>query len=109
MSHQSFNDRHGLGSQQCRLPAGIAIRLSESRRLTITPIDAFADGSTSQDGVPVDTRANLHGLINTISFYATDTLSVGKSLALTFPAVTTGPQSKTRIACRLIQRAPAAL
>jgi outer membrane receptor protein involved in Fe transport len=53
-------------------------------RLTITPIDSYADGSTSQDGVPVDTRANLHGLINTVSFYATDTLTVGKSLALTF-------------------------
>ncbi len=53
-------------------------------RITITPIDAFADGSTNEDGVPVDTRVNLHGLINTFSLYATDTLTVGKSLALTF-------------------------
>ncbi|HME09495.1 MAG TPA: TonB-dependent receptor [Bryobacteraceae bacterium] len=52
--------------------------------LTITPINAFADGSTTQDGVPVDTRVNLHGLINTFSVYATDTLTVGKSLAFTF-------------------------
>ncbi|HUK88958.1 MAG TPA: TonB-dependent receptor, partial [Blastocatellia bacterium] len=36
------------------------------------------------DGVPVDTRVNLHGGINTFSVYATDTLSVGKSLAFTF-------------------------
>ena len=51
--------------------------------LTITPINAFADGSTTQDGVPVDTRVDLHGGINTFSLYASDTLSVGKSLALT--------------------------
>jgi outer membrane receptor protein involved in Fe transport len=51
--------------------------------LTITPINSFADGSTTQDGVPVDTRVDLHGLINTFSLYASDTLSVGKSLALT--------------------------
>jgi outer membrane receptor protein involved in Fe transport len=52
-------------------------------RLTITPIDAFADGSTNQDGVPVDTRVNLHGGIQTFSLYATDTLTLGKSLAIT--------------------------
>ena len=51
--------------------------------LSITPINAFADGSTTQDGVPVDTRVDLHGLINTFSLYASDTLSIGKSLALT--------------------------
>jgi outer membrane receptor protein involved in Fe transport len=53
-------------------------------RITVTPINAFADGSTNQDGVPVDTRVNLHGLINTFSLYASDTLTVGKSLAFTF-------------------------
>jgi len=52
--------------------------------ITITPINAFEDGSTNQDGVPVDTRVNLHGLINTFSLYASDTLNLGKSLALTF-------------------------
>jgi outer membrane receptor protein involved in Fe transport len=52
--------------------------------LTITPIDSYADGSTNGDGLPFDTRANLHGLINTASFYATDTLTLGKSLAFTF-------------------------
>ena len=52
-------------------------------RLTITPVNAFADGSTNQNGVPVDTRVNLRGLINTFSLYATDTLNIGKSLALT--------------------------
>jgi outer membrane receptor protein involved in Fe transport len=53
-------------------------------RITVTPINSFADGSTSQDGKPVDTRVNLHGLTNTFSLYATDTLTVGKSLAFTF-------------------------
>ena len=36
-----------------------------------------------QDGVPVDTRVDLHGLINTFSLYGSDTLSLGKSLAVT--------------------------
>jgi outer membrane receptor protein involved in Fe transport len=54
-----------------------------SDRLTITPISAFADGSTTQDGAPVDTRVDLHGLINTFSVYAADTVTLGKSLALT--------------------------
>jgi outer membrane receptor protein involved in Fe transport len=53
-------------------------------RITVTPINAFADGSTNQDGVPVDTRVDLHGAINTFGFYAADTLTVGKSLAFTF-------------------------
>ena len=52
-------------------------------RITVTPVNAFADGSTNEDGVPVDTRVNLHGLINTASVYATDTINVGKSLAFT--------------------------
>lgn len=52
--------------------------------VTITPINAFADGSTNQDDVPVDTRVDLHGSINTFSLYAADTLTVGKSLAFTF-------------------------
>jgi outer membrane receptor protein involved in Fe transport len=49
---------------------------------TVTPIPTFADGSSNQDGVPVDTRVNLHGLSNTASVYASDTLSFGK-LAIT--------------------------
>ena len=53
-------------------------------RLTVTPINAFADGSTTQDDQPVDTRVNLHGGINTFSMYASDTLNVGKAWALTF-------------------------
>ena len=47
-------------------------------RLTITPINAFADGSTNANGVPVDTRVNLHGVNNTFSVYGSDTLTFGK-------------------------------
>jgi outer membrane receptor protein involved in Fe transport len=53
-------------------------------RITITPINAFADGSTNEDDIPVDTRVNLYGLVDTLSLYATDTIPVGKSLAFTF-------------------------
>ncbi len=53
-------------------------------RVTVTAINSFADGSTNEDGVPVDTRVNLKGLISTFSLYATDTLNVGKNLTLTF-------------------------
>jgi len=52
-------------------------------RLTLTLINSFADGSTSQDGSPVDTRVNLYGLVNTYSIYAADTLTAGHSLAFT--------------------------
>jgi outer membrane receptor protein involved in Fe transport len=47
-------------------------------RITFTPINAFADGSSNSNGVPVDTRVNLHGSSNTFSLYAADTLSLGK-------------------------------
>jgi outer membrane receptor protein involved in Fe transport len=47
-------------------------------RLTFTPVNAFADGSTNSNGVPVDTRVDLHGRINTPSVYAADTLSLGR-------------------------------
>ncbi|MDR3702314.1 MAG: TonB-dependent receptor [Candidatus Sulfopaludibacter sp.] len=65
-------DRSSLSFQQ-----GSQFGFLNSDRLTITPIDSFADGSTSAGGVPVDTRVNLHGLISTYSVYATDTLAVG--------------------------------
>jgi outer membrane receptor protein involved in Fe transport len=48
---------------------------------SITGVNAFGDGVTggNVDGVPFDTRVNLHGLIHTGSVYATDTLSVGNA------------------------------
>ena len=47
---------------------------------SITGINAFADGVTggNVNGDPFDTRADLHGIINTGSVFATDTLSTGK-------------------------------
>ena len=46
---------------------------------SVTGVNAFADGVTggTVDGVPFDTRVDLHGQIRTGSFYATDTLSLG--------------------------------
>ncbi|MBV8844523.1 MAG: TonB-dependent receptor [Bryobacterales bacterium] len=46
--------------------------------LTLTPVNAFGDGSTNSNGVPVDTRVNLHGLINTPSVFASDTIALGR-------------------------------
>ncbi len=50
---------------------------------TITAINSFEDGSTTQDGEPVDTRVNLHGLPQTWSIYTTDTLSIGNAWSFT--------------------------
>jgi outer membrane receptor protein involved in Fe transport len=51
--------------------------------VTITPINSFEDGSTNSDGVPVDTRVNLHGITNAVGLYVTDTVRFGKKLAIT--------------------------
>ncbi len=51
--------------------------------VSITPINSFEDGSTNSDGVPVDTRVNLHGITNIFGLYATDTLHLGSKLAVT--------------------------
>jgi outer membrane receptor protein involved in Fe transport len=50
---------------------------------TITPINSFEDGSTDDNGEPLDTRVNLHGQPQTWGLYATDTLSVGKAWSFT--------------------------
>ncbi len=50
---------------------------------TLTPVNGFEDGTTNSDGTPVDTRVNLHGLPQTWSLFATDTLSVGKAWSFT--------------------------
>jgi outer membrane receptor protein involved in Fe transport len=51
--------------------------------VSITPINSFEDGSTNSDGVPVDTRVNLHGITNAFGLYATDTIRVRPNLAFT--------------------------
>jgi outer membrane receptor protein involved in Fe transport len=50
---------------------------------TTTAINSFEDGSTNSNGTPVDTRVNLHGLPQTWSLYATDTLSIGNTWSFT--------------------------
>lgn len=43
---------------------------------TLVPI--FLDGTTFSDGDPVDTQVQLHGIVNTPSIYATNTLAYGQ-------------------------------
>ena len=71
-------DRSSLSYQQ-----GSQFGYLNPDRITITPINAFTNGSTTQDGTPVDTRVNLHGLVNTFGIYAGDTISLRRSLAVT--------------------------
>ena len=65
---------------------------------TITPVNAFEDGSTNQNGVPVDTRVNLRGLPQTWSLYATDTVPSAVPGASRPPAATTARPSITATA-----------
>lgn len=52
---------------------------------SITGIGAFADGETGGevDGEPFDTRVHLDGLIQTVSVYATDTISFAEQWNVT--------------------------
>jgi hypothetical protein len=71
-----------MGPQQPAFQQASQFAFLNPDKITITPINVFADGSTNQDGVPVDTRVNLHGGINTCSL-GTDTQTLGKLLAVT--------------------------
>ncbi len=71
-------DRSGLTYQQ----AGQFGYLNPDG-VSITPINSFEDGSTNSDGVPVDTRVDLHGITNAFGIYATDTVHVRKNLTIT--------------------------
>ncbi|HYK59112.1 MAG TPA: TonB-dependent receptor [Bryobacteraceae bacterium] len=66
-------DRSSLTFQQ-----GSQFGYLNSDGVSITPIGAFLDGSTNQNGVPVDTRVGLRGRINTPSLYGTDSIAAGK-------------------------------
>jgi outer membrane receptor protein involved in Fe transport len=66
-------DHSGLSYQQAS-----QLGYLSANGVSITPVDAFADGSTSQDDEPYDTRVQLHGSVNTPSFYLTDTLNLGR-------------------------------
>ncbi|MEO6802186.1 MAG: TonB-dependent receptor, partial [Granulicella sp.] len=45
--------------------------------VSFTKVPAFFDGTIQSDDVPLDTRVQLHGVSNTPSVYATDTLTYG--------------------------------
>ena len=47
---------------------------------SVTGVGAFGDGVTggNVDGVPFDTRVDLHGVVNTGSVYATDTITMNR-------------------------------
>ena len=98
-----------MGSQQYDLCAGIQFGYLNPDRITLTLINSFADGSTSQDGAPVDTRVNLYGLLNTYGIYATDTISLTNRLRSPFPAATTTPRLTMRIGCHPIPGARGSL
>ena len=50
-----------------------------SNGLNILPLPSYEDGSTAdQNGVPIDTRVDLRGTVNTASVFAADTLNIGK-------------------------------
>ncbi len=53
---------------------------------TVSGVGAFGDGVTGgeEDGEPFDTRVDLSGRIHSISFYATDTVTLADKLSLTF-------------------------
>jgi len=53
---------------------------------SVTGVPAWEDGSTSADGIPVDTRVNLHGLTPNWSLYITDTLTIARNLNITASA-----------------------
>ena len=46
--------------------------------LGFTGVNAYADGSTKQNGAPYDSRVDVNGRMNTGSLFATDTLSIGR-------------------------------
>lgn len=50
---------------------------------TLTPVNAFEDDSSNRNGAPVDTRVYLHGVPQTWSLFATDTLSVNNKWSFT--------------------------
>lgn len=66
-------DHSGMTFQQ-----GTQFAYLNADRLSFTPIPALEDGSTTEDGVAVDTRVNLHGSIETPSVFFSDTVSIGK-------------------------------
>lgn len=93
VSHNHVTAGAGWDRSSMLFQQGSQFGYLDTNRLSITPINSFADGSTTLDGLPVDTRVDLRGTINTFSVYGTDTLTFGKSLAVTL----SGRYNRTRI------------
>ncbi|MES1260549.1 MAG: TonB-dependent receptor [Acidobacteriota bacterium] len=84
-SHNQFtlgaaHDRSSVGFQQT---AQLGY-LNPDR--TVTTVNAIEDGvnAGNVDGVPLDARVDLRGLIHTSSIFATDSLQVGNAWAFSF-------------------------
>lgn len=82
ISHHSVRNRVAFGASWDRSSLTYSqisqLGYLNSDGRTVTGIPTYTDGSTNVDDVPLDTRVNLHGIVNTPSFYATDTVTLGK-------------------------------
>jgi outer membrane receptor protein involved in Fe transport len=66
-------DRSGVTFQQ-----SLQFGYLNPDRVSITTIPFYADGTSNSNGVPVDSRVNLHGTVNTPSVFAADQFRRGK-------------------------------
>ena len=87
-----MNVRHGRGTVRNQFTAGGAfdrstVAFAQTTQLGyvnadrgITPVNAFADGITggTVDGIPLDNRVDLTGVIRTASAFATNTMSIAE-------------------------------
>jgi outer membrane receptor protein involved in Fe transport len=77
-SRNHFTAGFALDHSSMTFQQSVQFAYLNADRVTLTPVPFFADGSSNSNGVPVDERAYLHGINNTPSFFATDTLTLGK-------------------------------
>ncbi len=85
----------------------LAIRILESRSAHRHSDQAFADGSTSDDDEPVDTRVDLHGRSTRSASTARIRSRSANPWRSRFRGATTGLRSKISTACRRIPAEPA--
>ncbi len=77
-AHNQLSAGFAIDHSTLTFRQGIQFAYLNADHLSFTPIPFYEDGTSNSDGVPVDGRVNLHGRVNTPSFYATDTLTLGK-------------------------------
>ena len=83
LPHHHITAGAGWDQSSMTFQQGAQFGYLNSDGISITPINSFANGATTDDGIPVDMRVDLRGLIHTYSVFASDTITLGKSLALT--------------------------